>query len=76
MDKSQIDATVVTLSLLGPKILDELPIQNFCKKVGILSQPEEGGGGGGGCGLNESQVFVKFSKNGICIRNVHKCDET
>ena len=30
----------------------------------------------GGWVVNESQVFVKFSKNEICIRNVHKCDET
>ena len=73
MEKSQIDATDVTLSLLGPTILEELPIQNFWKKVGILSQPGEGGGVGG---VDESQVFVKFSKNEICIRNVHKCDET
>ena len=71
VEKSQIDATDVTLSLLGPTILEELPIQNFWKKIGILSQPGEGG-----WGVNESQVFVKFSKNEICIRNVHKCDET
>ena len=70
VEKSQIDATDVTLSLLGPTILEELPIQNFWKKVGILSQPVEGGG------VKKSQVFVTFSKNEICIRNVHKCDET
>ena len=56
VEKSQIDATDVTLSLLRPTILEELPIQIFWKKVGILSQPVEGG-------VNESQVFVTFSKN-------------
>ena len=70
MEKSQIDATDVTLSLLGPTILEELPIQNFWKKKSGFCLNQERGG------VNKSQVFVKFSKNEICIRNVHKCDET
>ena len=71
VEKSQIDATDVTLSLLGPTILEELPIQIFWKKSRDFVSARRGG-----LGVNESQVFVKFSKNEICIRNVHKCDET
>ena len=69
VEKSQIDATDVTLSLLGPTILEELAIQNFWKKSRDFVSTSRGG-------VNESQVFVTFSKNEICIRNVHKCDET
>ena len=30
----------------------------------------------GGRGLTESQLFVKFFQNQICLGTVHKCDET
>ena len=29
-----------------------------------------------GGGLTESQLFVKFFQNQICLGTVHKCDET
>ena len=60
MEKSQIDATDVTLSLLGPTILEEIPIQNFWKKKSGFCLNQERGVGGG---VNESEVFVKFSEN-------------
>ena len=39
------------------------------EKGGLLDQ--QGGGG-----LTESQLFVKFFQNQICLGTVHKCDET
>ena len=38
------------------------------EKFGLLDQT--------GGGLTESQLFVKFFKNQICLGTVHKCDET
>ena len=40
------------------------------EKLGLFDQPEGGGG------LTESQLFVKFFQNQICLGTVHKCDET
>ena len=45
------------------------PSKKKTEKVGLLDQ--QGGGG-----LTESQLFVKFFQNQICLGTVHKCDET
>ena len=41
------------------------------KRKNLVFWTKQGGGG-----LTESQLFVKFFQNQICLGTVHKCDET
>ena len=61
--------TTVLESKVQVSISHKGSLKKKTETFGLLDQT-------GGGGLTESQLFVKFFQNQICLGTVHKCDET